>query len=454
MNGLPATQKALRKRTMTPLMLLATVFCCVSGGPYGLEPVIGEAGAGLGLLLILVIPLLWALPDALTTAEMAPMLPVEGGYIRWVQRALGPFAGFLNAWWTWLYNVVDAAIYPVLFATYLNSLVQLFGGTPLTGPLQWAAGLVVIVAFATLNIRGIRGVGLSSILLAVLIIIPFAALSIVGLTQILAEGRTLQLQFLPDGKALPEALAGGLAYVLWNYLGWDQLSTVAEEVQNPERAYPLAILAGVPLVTLVYALPTWVALHFVPDHAIWAEGAWPAIGQEIGGQPLAIALSLAGILSPLALFGAVLLASSRIPNVMAEDGWAPQFLAHLHPKYGTPVNSILLHAAIYTALSWKGFAELVALNVILYCSALFLEGLSLLVLRVREPDLPRPFRIRGGWPALLLVWLLPTSLGGVLVWTELSTVDSIATFWQTMGPTIIAVASGPFLYLFVKRLKK
>jgi amino acid transporter len=427
-------------------MLVFTVFCCVSGGPYGLEPVVGEAGAGFGLLLILVIPFLWALPDALTTAEMAPMLPVEGGYIRWVQRALGPFAGFLNAWWTWLYNLVDAAIYPVLFATYLDSLLRLFGGPALSGTQQWAAGMAVIVFFGWLNIRGIRLVGLGSTVLAVLIMTPFAALVAAGLARAWAEGRPFEVGFLPEGKGLGGALAGGLAFVLWNYLGWDQLSTVAEEVQEPQRAYPLAILVGVPLVTLVYALPTWVSLHYVPDPAQWTDGAWPEIGRAVGGEWLGTWLAVAGILSPLALFSAVLLASSRIPNVMAEDGWAPRFLEQLHPRYGTPVNSILLHCAVYTVLSWKTFAELVALNVVLYASALFLEGLSLLVLRRREPDLPRPFKIRGGWPVLLSVWLLPTVLGLVLVGTTMTEVRDLAGFARELGPTVAAVVSGPALY--------
>src|SRR5688572_30844763 len=105
---------------MTTLMLVFTVFCCVSGGPFGLEPLIKDSGAGMAILLIVLTPLVWALPDALTSCELAPAIPVEGGYIVWVKRAMGPFAGFLNAWWTWLYTLVDAAIYPVMFAASLD----------------------------------------------------------------------------------------------------------------------------------------------------------------------------------------------------------------------------------------------------------------------------------------------------------------------------------------------
>ncbi|RYD39087.1 MAG: amino acid permease, partial [Verrucomicrobiaceae bacterium] len=102
----------MRKGSLNALTLALTVFCCVSGGPYGLEETIQNAGPGLGILLILIVPIVWALPDALMTAELASAIPEEGGYVVWVRRAMGPFWGFINAWWTWMYALIDATIYP------------------------------------------------------------------------------------------------------------------------------------------------------------------------------------------------------------------------------------------------------------------------------------------------------------------------------------------------------
>ncbi len=82
--------------------IVGLIYCSVSGGPYGLEGVIGESGAGMGLLLILVTPFIVGLPTALLTAELGTAMPVEGGYYHWVKTGMGPFAGFLEGWWNWV----------------------------------------------------------------------------------------------------------------------------------------------------------------------------------------------------------------------------------------------------------------------------------------------------------------------------------------------------------------
>lgn len=107
-----------------------SIFCCVSGGPFGLEPIVREAGAAVALLLLLTVPFLWALPVALMSAELGSALPQEGGYYVWVTRGLGPFWGFVCAWWTWVYSWIDAAIYPVLFTEYLATTCRMFGVSP------------------------------------------------------------------------------------------------------------------------------------------------------------------------------------------------------------------------------------------------------------------------------------------------------------------------------------
>lgn len=134
------------KLTLAPLVLV--MFCCVSGGPYGLEPVM-RSGAGMGLLLILTIPIIWAVPVALMTAELTSALPVEGGYYVCTKRALGPFAGFLCGWWTWVYSWIDVAIYPVLFSAYLSAYLGShwqFGGLAHKPLASWLLGLTMRAA--------------------------------------------------------------------------------------------------------------------------------------------------------------------------------------------------------------------------------------------------------------------------------------------------------------------
>ncbi|MBL1150347.1 MAG: APC family permease [Armatimonadetes bacterium] len=281
-----SSHRLLRARSLSPLALAFTVFCCVSGGPIGLEPLVAETGPLLALLLILVTPLVWAIPDALTSCELAPAIPVEGGYVVWVRRAMGPFAGFLNAWWTWLYTIVDAALYPVLFTSTLGHLLNYYFGNSIlldNELAHYAVSVCVVILFTYLNIRGTRIVGMASTAFALLIIAPFAVMSIVGLVRMALESKP----FLPPGEIAPgelkQGLSAGLGIIMWNYLGWDALSTVAEEVDQPQRAYPRALLWGVPLVAAVYFFPTLVGVHYYPDAAQWQEGAWPNIARAIGG---------------------------------------------------------------------------------------------------------------------------------------------------------------------------
>ena len=102
---------------MRLLPLIAATYFMVSGGPYGLEDIIGKAGYGRALLLLALVPLVWSLPTSLMVGELASAVPEEGGYYCWVRRALGGFWGFQEAWLSMAASVFDMAIYPVIFVT-------------------------------------------------------------------------------------------------------------------------------------------------------------------------------------------------------------------------------------------------------------------------------------------------------------------------------------------------
>ncbi len=449
-NSLPQARRQGRRQVGT-LLLAFSVYCAVSGGPFGLEPAINASGALFALLLILVLPFIWALPDALTTAELSSAIPESGGYVVWVHRAFGPFAAFLNAWWTWLYSLVDASIYPVMFVTYFNRLLQLLH---LPDPIahnpaaKWLVAVGVIVAFSYLNIRGAKPVGKASVGFSIALILPFALMVAIGFWRAVAHHHPLILEASAQNKSWHEAISAGLAVAMWNYLGWDSLSTIAGEVENPGKAFPRAMLWGLPLVAIVYLLPTLIGLIFVPNPAEWKDGSWLHISAVTGGLWIGVAVGLAGLISPIAQFSASLLGSSRIPQGLAEDGFLPRLFIDLHPKYQTPAKTIALSGFIFAILAFQSFQNLVSLNVILFSSALLLEGLSLLRLRNLEPNLPRPFRVPGGKIVLYCVALLPALLSLFLI------VSSIQEDgWLAQLPTIVAVLSGPILYAAISRQK-
>src|ERR1700709_813620 len=152
------------------IQLIAVIFFTVSGGPYGLEPLITYAGQHAALLLLLITPLMWDLPAIFTVLELNSMMPVTGGYYKWVKFALGTKWGFYEGWWTWLYTFVDLAIYPVLFVQYASFFF------PQLQDYKIPICLVIIWGSAGLNILGIVPVGKVSLFLSATVLTPFIIL--------------------------------------------------------------------------------------------------------------------------------------------------------------------------------------------------------------------------------------------------------------------------------------
>jgi len=124
------------------------MFFNVSGGAYSLEELVASTGAGLAIIILAVIPVVWSVPEVLIVGELASAVPEEGGYYRWVLRAFGMFWAFQNGWWTWLYSLVDMAIYPVLLNTYLAYFIP-----NLSQSVKWVIALAMIWGATLLNLR-------------------------------------------------------------------------------------------------------------------------------------------------------------------------------------------------------------------------------------------------------------------------------------------------------------
>src|SRR5438309_4928964 len=143
------------RRKLRMLPLLAATYFMVSGGPYGLEEIIGDAGYGWALIILFVLPFFWSLPTSLMIGELAAAVPEEGGFYAWVRRATGPFWGFQEAWLSLAASIFDMAIYPTLFVAYASRL--------LPGSDQgWhgiALGVAVITVCVLWNLAGGKAVG-------------------------------------------------------------------------------------------------------------------------------------------------------------------------------------------------------------------------------------------------------------------------------------------------------
>ncbi|HZC47366.1 MAG TPA: APC family permease [Candidatus Acidoferrum sp.] len=370
----------------------------MSGGAYGLEDAVRMAGPRLTLMLCLLVPLTLSLPTALMAAELTALMPVEGGFYFWVKEALGPFAGFAEAYLTILYTAFDMAIYPVLFAGYLSFVLPL-------GPVaQVALGVALVWMAGGLNFLGVRPVGMASIVLAAVLISPFAALVIIGFPRLVH----FTIPTVPLFGADPwGALGAGLTVIIWNFSGWENLSFVSAEIENPRRNYLRAILIALPIIVAGYVLPLMVSVSGATTAADWGTGSFSHVGKAIGGRALGGALAFGGAVMSFAVFEAAMLWVSRMPFVLARERYLSSPLAELWSTTATPGKSILLCCIVFTLLVPVGFVALVVLDVFFYMAALALELLALLRLRKLMPDRAGLFTIGGGRLGLALVATLP-----------------------------------------------
>src|SRR5947209_3633514 len=187
--------------------LVFVLFFSTSGGPYTTETLIHSVGPGLGLLILALVPLIWSLPEVLIVAELASMLPEEGGYYRWVDRAFGRFWAFQNGWLTWMYSLVDMAIYPVLFNQYRRYFLP-----GLDARLEWLVSLAVIWGATLINIRGSVRVGRISIFAGLFIMLGFLVMSI------LSAQRMTHIPWQPFASEQAHGLNGlavGISIALW-----------------------------------------------------------------------------------------------------------------------------------------------------------------------------------------------------------------------------------------------
>jgi amino acid transporter len=392
--------------------LVAATFFMVSGGTYGTEQIVQGAGYGRAILILLLTPVLWSLPTAFMIGELSSALPAEGGYYAWVRRGLGNFWGFQEAWLSLVASIFDMAIYPTLFVAYLTQIAPWFR----EGHRGVMVGLFVVVTCAALNIAGIRVVGITSLWLFFLLSMPFALIVLLSPFKLAAASSA------PVASTVGTVgLLGGMLIAMWNYMGWDNASTIALEVERPQRTYPKAMIAAVILVSLTYVVPfAAVYLAGVPAAAFTGDGAWAQVAGLIGGtwhgaNWLGFLLVLGGMMSAFGMFNALVMSYSRLPLAMAQDGMLPKIFGKTLAKTRAPWVAIVVLATGWALCLGLGFERLVTLDIILYGASLMLEFVTLVVLRIREPELKREFRVPGGLAGAILAGVFPLLLLGLAV---------------------------------------
>lgn len=425
------TFPTLRKISLIPLVFL--IYYEVSGGPFGVEDSVKAGGPLLALLGFIVFPIIWSIPEALVTAEMGTMFPENGGYVVWVSSAFGPFWGFQQGWMKWLSGVIDNALYPVLFLDYLKSAIPALGG----GLPRVIAVLLLTIALTYMNYRGLTIVGWTAVCLGVFSLMPFCAMGLISIPK-LDPARWLVV----DMKDIDWNLY--LNTLFWNLNYWDSVSTLAGEVENPKKTFPKALFWGMLLVVMGYFIPLLTTIGSVElDRSQWDDGYFADIAKILGGVWLRWWIEAASALSNMGMFEAEMSSDSFQLLGMAERGMLPEAFA-IRSRFGTPVLGILFSASGVLLLSWMSFQEIIAAENYLYCFGMFLEFAAFIWLRIKNPTMPRPYKIPLGTVGVTLMCIPPSVL--------LCVVLAIASL-KVMIVSITAVVIGFLFYPGLEYLK-
>ena len=512
--ALTQTEKSKLKRELTLLPLFGLLYFTVCGGSFGVEPMVSLSGPGFALVLLFLTPLVFSIPNMLMVRELQSMMPAEGGYYHWLKKAFGPFVGFMGGWMNWVVSWVDVSIYPVLAATYLAFFIPALntgatiGGVYFSGVLlSFIVSLLVIWLISYLNVRGARLSGLTTDWLGAVMMIPLVIMAVIGIAAWIRSGQTIHLPFLPTGeavnfKSLIPALGTGIYVAMWNYMGWELPAAAGDEVVNPRKTYPLAMVLVLFAAIATYSIPTIAGLYGGAGengkYVVWgvdasdakvgivgdiagpdatdaqiaetsnkltgwgveptaSTGWWfPDIARIVSdkltgqtdsplGKVMGGLVSFAAILSMVGLFIGNGLGGTRIPFALAEDGMMPKFMVKVHPKYGTPWVSILIVGVIYTIFSLQAFQALVVIDVFLNMLVLLACFFAVWMLRFKDPDRPR-VKVPGGWFGLSLITLSMTAVVTLAV-----VFNYLDSGWDSISWALIAMAIGAILYFPIRK---
>jgi amino acid transporter len=252
------------------------------------------------------------------------------------------------------------------------------------------------------------------------------------------------------------SFAGAVSITLWNYMGWDNASTVAQEVEAPQRNYPRAMLISAALVAATYIVPlAAVGLAGIPADQ-FSTGAWVVAARSIAGPgvfgtALVLAVVAGGMLNGTGMFNALMLSYARVPYALAKDGLLPRFLTRTTRPSATrapvPWASVLVCGVAWALALRLSFERLISIDLVLYGASLLLEFVALVVLRLREPSLVRPFRIPGGVTVSILAGVGPALLIAFALYAARG--ERVGPLPAPAFAALVAVA-GPAAYLVAR----
>ncbi|KAK8643594.1 hypothetical protein V6N13_012882 [Hibiscus sabdariffa] len=377
--GQPSEQlppKTPKKLTLIPLIFL--IYFEVAGGPYGEEPAVQAAGPLLALLGFLLFPFIWSVPEALITAELSTAFPV-----------------------LFLSGVINIAAFPVLCVDYLEKIIH---------PLEsgWPRQLSILMSTLILsfvNYTGLAIVGWGAVLLGLVSLSPFVIMSLAAIPKIQPH-RWISL----GQRGVKRDWNLFFNTLFWNLNFWDNVSTLAGEVDNPQKTFPRALLVAVVFTCLAYLVPLFAVIGAVSvDQSDWGTGFHADAAEMIAGKWLKVWIEVGAVLSAVGLFEAQLSSCAYQLEGMANLAILPKLFACRSKWFNTPWVGILLSTLITIGMSYMDFTDIISSANLLYSLGMLLEFASFVWLRRKLPGIKRPYRVPLRIPGLVAMCLIPSA---------------------------------------------
>lgn len=428
----------LVERNITLRTAVLMMYCLVAAGAFGIEGMISDSGPGMTIVILCILPFVWAAPQALCSAELGSFITDAGGFYKWIQRGLGEFWGFAGGWCRTVSCYIDNTLYIVLAGSYTQMLIP-----GMTDTAKFIFMFVLILIFTIINLLGIEEVGKVSTIFSVIIFIAFMAVTVVGLAN--WQYNPMEPFYNSEDYTLIGSVGAGLATGMWMYSGYTSMSTLATECKD-KSVIPKGLLIIMPLVAISYLLPTIAGLASVGQ---WQEWGTDGVGISFGNV-LALAgawglpcFTIAAVIANLSLFNTQMISISRGFYGMALDNLAPKMLLKVSKKRHVPYIGVLSLSVVTLALCNFDFSVLVTMDVTMLMVDYVLVFISAARLRKIEPDTPRPFRIPFG-DNFVKILITP----GLIIACAALFLNGADYYLGGM----IAFISAPILYVIWKRM--
>lgn len=398
----------------------------------------GELPQPLLFIAIWVIGGLLTLCGALTYGEMASMFPRPGGDYQFLKEAYGPGAGFFLGWVSfWVIIPGSIAALSIAMMSYAKAFF------PLSNPLsQKLVAIAIIICLSGINYRGIRLSGTTQDSFTLGNVLIILALIIGGLLW--GKGSWQHVTVVSQSSVPWSKLFGpAMIAVIFTYSGWFVSAYVGSEVKQPERTLPLSLVLGTLIVTIIYTLINLTYLYALPLGQInGAINVAQLSARALFSSGFAHVLSVSILLAIIASINATILAGARIYYAMAEDNifWSP--FKKLHPAYNTPHISIISQMILACLFVLLGtFDQLLSYVVFIMLLSSIATGLAHVILRIRKPELPRPYRT-WGYPLVPLLFICFY----VLIAAQIAAARPLTS----MIGLIITLSGLPFFFIWIK----